>query len=141
MKKPNERKSLEYYLRLRYPVTLVPEAEGGYTVLIPDLPGCMSVGETPDEAMQMIEDARVGWIKVAYEYGDDIPLPSTQREYSGRVLLRMSPSLHRRLAESANSENLSLNQYICGLLTEQSAVLGVHKQLQMLLGEMQTIRK
>lgn len=66
---------LSYYLNLRYPVVLFPESEGGYTVLIPDLPGCMSVGETPDEAMQMIEEAKALWIEVAYERGDKIPLP------------------------------------------------------------------
>jgi predicted RNase H-like HicB family nuclease len=67
--------SLEYYLSLRYPVTVIPEKEGGYTVLIPDLPGCISVGKTVEEALKMIEDARRLWLEAAYEYGDEIPLP------------------------------------------------------------------
>lgn len=53
MKNRAERKPLEYYLGLRYPITLIPEAEGGYTVMLRDLPGCVSVGETLEEAMAM----------------------------------------------------------------------------------------
>jgi predicted RNase H-like HicB family nuclease len=68
---------LEYYLRLHYSAVLIAEQEGGYTALIPDLPGCASVGETEDEAMAMVEDARCLWIKTAYQYGDIIPLPHT----------------------------------------------------------------
>jgi antitoxin HicB len=69
-------KSLEYYLSLRYAVSFYPDPEGGYTVLIKDLPGCMSVGETLLEAMENIEEARELWIETAFECGDEIPLPS-----------------------------------------------------------------
>lgn len=68
-------KNLEYYLNLRYPVVLVPEPEGGFTALIPDLPGCASVGETPEEALRGVEEARRLWLEVALEYGDQVPLP------------------------------------------------------------------
>jgi predicted RNase H-like HicB family nuclease len=92
MKKEVGRKPLEFYLGLRYPITLVEEAEGGYTAIIPDLPGCVSVGETAQEALDMIEEARQLWLEVAYEHGDEIPLPSTERSYSGKVLVRMPPA-------------------------------------------------
>ena len=124
-----ERKSLEYYLSLRYPVTLVPEAEGGYTAVIPDLPGCFSVGETPEEALAMVEDARRLWIETAYAKGQKIPLPASERGYSGRVLLRMPRSLHRRLAEGAKREGVSLNQYVVALLQEASALHELRREL------------
>jgi predicted RNase H-like HicB family nuclease len=120
-----ERKPLSYYLSLRYPVTLVPEEEGGYTAVVPDLPGCVTVGETPEEAMAMAEDARRLWIEDAYERGEAIPLPATERAYSGRLLLRMPRSLHRRLAEDAAREGVSLNQYIVALLQERSMLARV----------------
>lgn len=69
-------KSLEYYLGLTYAVTIYREPEGGYVALIKDLPGCMTQGETPDEFMANIEDARKLWIETAYEFGDEIPLPA-----------------------------------------------------------------
>ena len=45
------RKPLDYYLSLKYPVLLVAEPEGGYTALHADLEGCVSVGDTPEEAL------------------------------------------------------------------------------------------
>ena len=50
-----------------YPVLLVPETEGGYTALIPGLPGCLSVGETPEEALAMIRDALRLWLETVRE--------------------------------------------------------------------------
>jgi antitoxin HicB len=67
------------YLNLSYPITLYPESEGGYTVIIADLPGCMSQGDTLEEAVMNIEEARVAWIETAWECGDEIPLPSVKR--------------------------------------------------------------
>ncbi len=64
-----------------------------------------------------INEARQLWIETAYEAGDDIPLPSTDETYSGKLLLRMPKSLHRRLAEEAEGENVSLNQYIVSVLS------------------------
>ncbi len=107
-----EKQPLEYYLNLQYPVTLYPASEGGYVAQIKDLPGCLTQGETLDETITNINEARELWIETAYEAGDEIPFPSTDDTYSGKLLLRMPKSLHRRLAERADRENVSLNQYI-----------------------------
>jgi predicted RNase H-like HicB family nuclease len=47
------------------------------TVTIKDLPGCVSQGETKEEAFAMIEDARIGWLEVAYVHNDPIPEPQS----------------------------------------------------------------
>ena len=52
---------------------LQPEPEGGYTISVPALPGCISYGETFEKAMEMIKDAMEGWLAVAREEG--IPIP------------------------------------------------------------------
>jgi predicted RNase H-like HicB family nuclease len=70
------REPLEHYFNLRYPITIYPEADGGYVAMIKDLPGCIAQGETPDEIMANIEEARQLWIETVYEHGDEIPLPS-----------------------------------------------------------------
>ncbi|MFN4073287.1 MAG: toxin-antitoxin system HicB family antitoxin [Thermus sp.] len=135
-KSPKLRRDLEYYLNLKYPVLLVPEPEGGFTALVPDLPGCVSVGETAEEALKNVDEARQLWLETAYEHGDDIPLPASEREYSGRVLLRMPKSLHRRLAEEAEREGVSLNQYIVSLLSERLALRETLKALPGILGRL-----
>lgn len=118
--KQSEKQTLEYYLNLQYPVTLYPASEGEYVAQIKDLPGCLTQGETAEETIENINEARELWIETAYESGDDIPLPSTEVTYSGKLLLRMPKSLHRRLAEQAEQENVSLNQYIVFLLSKVS---------------------
>jgi len=112
-----EQSSLEYYLKLQYPITIYPDIEGGYVAQIKDLPGCLTQGETIEETMININEARELWIETAYEAGDNIPLPSTDDSYSGKLMLRMPKSLHRRLSETAEREGVSLNQYIVSLVS------------------------
>jgi antitoxin HicB len=72
-----QRQPLEYYLSLKYPMSVYPEAEGGYTIIIPDLPGCMSQGETLEEAVNNINEARELWLETVYlSNKKEIPLPS-----------------------------------------------------------------
>lgn len=52
---------------------LQSEPEGGYTVSVPSLPGCISYGSTFEESMEMIKDAITGWLAVAKEEGMPIP--------------------------------------------------------------------
>lgn len=64
---------------LRYPVLiepLTPEDGGGFLATVPDLPGCMSDGETPEEALVNIQDAIACWMEAAEELGRAIPPPS-----------------------------------------------------------------
>lgn len=76
MKTKEKLTTLEGYLNLNYPITFYPENEGGYTVIIQDLSGCISEGDSLAEAMENILDAKKSWLETAYEYGDEIPFPS-----------------------------------------------------------------
>lgn len=49
------------------------EPEGGYTVNVPALPGCLTYGETFEEGLTMVDDAIQGWLAVAKEEGLPIP--------------------------------------------------------------------
>jgi predicted RNase H-like HicB family nuclease len=70
----------EYFLSLKYPISIYPEKEGGYTALIPDLLGCISQGETLEEVIINIEEARALWIETVYFSGKKkIPLPSRKK--------------------------------------------------------------
>lgn len=64
---------------LTYPVIIEPlpaEDGGGFIALVPDLPGCMSDGETPEEALTNVKDAIGEWIHEARALGRDVPAPS-----------------------------------------------------------------
>jgi antitoxin HicB len=124
------RQPLEHYLDLQYPFNVNADPDGGYVVVFPDLPGCMTQADTLDELFEMAEDARTGWIETEYELGHDIPLPSYPEEYSGKFNVRLPRSLHRSLAESAEREGISLNQYVVALLSRGDAQARVERQLQ-----------
>ena len=123
-------KNLAYYLSLPYTRELIPDPEGGWFVRIKELPGCMSQGETPGEAVEMIADAMEVWLDVALDHGMAIPEPRWDEEYSGKFVVRVPKSIHRRLAERADEDGVSLNQWIVAALAE---ALGETKKLSFIM--------
>ena len=59
---------------ITYSVKLEPQKEGGYTATVPALPGCISEGDTLEEALRNISDAIEGYIKVLSKHSRKIPL-------------------------------------------------------------------
>ena len=95
---------------MEYPFTIRPltEDEGsGYLIEFTDLPGCISDGETPEEAVANGRDALKSWLRTAREFGDSIPKPGGSA--SGQWRQRVPKSLHARLAARARLEGVSLN--------------------------------
>ena len=115
-------KTIEEYMRLKYRMELIPDAdEGGYTVRFPDLPGCLTCADTPEDAVRNADDARRAWFETAMEDGIEIPEPSDAGDYSGQFKLRIPKSLHRDLAEHSREEGISMNQYCLYLLAKNDA--------------------
>jgi antitoxin HicB len=105
-------KSAEYYLGLPYTIELHQDAEEGWFVRVKELPGCMSQGDTADDALASIREVMPLWIETALESGYEIPEPRAAEEYSGKFVVRVPRSLHRELVQGAVSEGVSLNQFI-----------------------------
>lgn len=102
-----------------YPFTVRPLAAdegGGYLVEYPDLPGCISDGETVDEAIANGIEAKRAWLAVARDEGRSIPEPGGQ--LSGKWVQRVPRSLHTRLVERAEREGVSLNTLVISLIAE-----------------------
>ena len=90
---------------------IIPEDFGdGFVVSFPDLPGCLTIGDTVQEAIDLSEDAKRCWFEACLEDAPEkIKEPSTN-VYSGNYKVRMPKSIHRRLALEANREGVSINQ-------------------------------
>ncbi len=58
----------------RYTVILYPEEEGGYSVLVPALPGCVTQGETVEDALAMARDAIELYVETLSDRGEEIPV-------------------------------------------------------------------
>jgi len=65
-----------------YRVVLKKEPEGGFTVMVPALPGCITYGENVDEAMLMAEEAIELYIEELKSRGEEIPDDNNTLEYS-----------------------------------------------------------
>ncbi len=62
---------------MRYPIAIEPGTETtAFGVVVPDLPGCFSAGDTLDEALAAAEEAAAAWIDAALDSGDAIPVPT-----------------------------------------------------------------
>jgi predicted RNase H-like HicB family nuclease len=68
--------------QLTYRVLLNREPEGGYTVTVPTLPGCVTYGETVDQAIEMAKEAIGVYIESLVEHNEPIPDESNTLEYS-----------------------------------------------------------
>ena len=112
------KKKIEEYMKKPYKMEIVPDMdEGGYVVSFPELPGCLSIGFTIEDAIRNAEDAKQNWFEAALKEGIAISEPLVNERYSGQFKLRLPKSLHRSLAENSKKEGISMNQYCIYLLS------------------------
>ena len=115
-------RTIEEYMRLPYRMEIIPDTvEGGFAVRFPELPGCLTCGDTLEEAVRNAADCKKEWLIAAMEEGITIPEPVSEEEYSGQFKLRIPKSLHKSLAEHSKAEGISMNQYWIYLLTKNDA--------------------
>ena len=113
-------KTLKEYLAMAYRMEIVEDKEeGGFVVSYPDLPGCITCGETVESAVANALDAKKTWFEAALEDNLEIHEPDSLEDYSGQFKLR---SLHRLLAEHSQREGISMNQYCVYLLSRNDAI-------------------
>ncbi len=115
-------KTLNEYLKLPYRLVLTPDPdEGGFVASYPELPGCITCGETVEAAAAAAVDAKRAWIEAALSDGIQIQEPLTAGDYSGQFKLRIPKSLHKALADHSKEEGISMNQYCLYLLAKNDA--------------------
>jgi len=116
----SETKDLSYYMNLPYKVEITPKEDGsGFNAAIPLLKGCMAFGETLEEAYASLAEVKQAWLEIAFARGWKIPEPlSETKDYSGKFNVRLPGYLHRELAELAEAQGTSLNQFVVALLAE-----------------------
>ena len=85
-------------LRAPYARVLRREEDGGYSCEVLELPGCYSTGDHAEEAMINLDEAIALWVASELEAGNAIPPPLDLDQHSGRLTLRIPPSLHERAA-------------------------------------------
>jgi len=104
-----------------YPCTVrrMTADEGeGFLVEFPDVPGCISDGSTPEEAIANGRDALKSVLLTKLEFKDPIPKPGGFAAASGQFRQRIPKSLHARLVARASQEGVSLNTLVTAFIAE-----------------------
>jgi predicted RNase H-like HicB family nuclease len=96
--------------------------DGVFTAWLVEMPNVIAEGDTADEALENLEDALEGVVAVLRAEGREVPQPIQSREYSGRLQLRIPPSLHRRAAIRAEVERVSLNRVFSDAIAQYLGV-------------------
>ncbi len=120
--------AIEDYLKRPYHIEIVwsesEDGDSGWVAEVKELDGCIAQGRSHDELFENIERAMTAWIDDALQDGDPIPDPHEEPSYSGNVLVRMPPWLHRQLVSAAGREGVSLNQFAVALLANTIGPVG-----------------
>lgn len=111
---------VDYYMNLPYKILIQKDVSGGFFAKVEELEGCMTQGESYEEVSRNIREAMELWFEASIEQNMEIPKPEMEADYSGKFMLRLPKSLHKKLAENAKKENVSLNQYAVHLLSEHN---------------------
>ena len=108
-------KSIKDYTKLPY-TRIVKEIKGDphyYYGQILELDGCHSTGDTLEELYKNLDEVLEMYLETLIENDMPIPepIPSEDDGYSGKFMVRIPRSLHKRLATEAKKEGVSLNQF------------------------------
>jgi antitoxin HicB len=107
------------YLRQPYARIILPESDDTFRGEIMEFPGCIASGETAAETLTNLEEVAESWLLAALERGQNIPQPvESSNDFSGRLMLRLPKSLHKKATWVAMREGVSLNQLIVTSLSE-----------------------
>jgi antitoxin HicB len=111
MKKTN-RNLDEYQFTVR---SLSKEEGGGYLVEYPDIPGCMSDGETIEEAVTNGREALRDCLEVFKDSGRRIPKPSIE---AAQWRQRLPRTLYSKLTKQSETEGVSINSLVTAIIAE-----------------------
>lgn len=118
----NRNRNLDTYQFTVRPLS--KEEGGGYLVEYPDIPGCMSDGETVEEAIANGREALRDCVAVLKETGRTVPKPGIE---AAQWRQRLPRTLYTKLTKQAESEGVSINSFVTAIIAE---AIGSRRALQ-----------
>jgi predicted HicB family RNase H-like nuclease len=105
------------------------DGETLYEAKVKELPDIAEFAESHEDAYALALDAIIATSEAFAQQGHAMPNPfQPEEEYSGRITLRLPKTLHRKLAEQAHEECVSLNQYMLSVLAQHVGILMVDRK-------------
>jgi antitoxin HicB len=121
--RPTTKRNLDQYQFTVRPLS--KEEGGGYLVEFPDIPGCISDGETIEEAVANGREALRDCIDVFRESGRKIPKPSIE---AAQWRQRLPRTLYSKLTKQAETEGVSINSLVTAIIAEAIGAKRVHSR-------------
>jgi predicted RNase H-like HicB family nuclease len=106
-------------LKKPYSRLVIPDDDGTFRAEILEFPGCIATGDTAFDALASLEGVAESWLETALANRQPIPEPIDNVDFSGRLVVRLPKSLHRRAAYAAERDGVSLNQFIVSAVAVQ----------------------
>lgn len=100
----------EAYTHVVRPLTT--EEGGGFLISFPELSGCISDGETVEEAIVNGRDVFACYVSALMDMGREVPAPNSNADVSGKFVVRLPKSLHAQLANRSKREGVSINTLV-----------------------------
>lgn len=94
------------------------EEDQEYVGLCTEFPSLSWLDETQEEALQGVRQLVSEVIEDMQKNNEEIPEPFSTRKFSGKFIVRVPPELHRRIAEEAAEEGVSINRLITSRLAK-----------------------
>ena len=121
---------MEDFMKIVYPVCFYEEEEGGYSIDVPDLLGCCTQSDSLDEAIEMAQDAALGWLTTSIEDGEDIPAPSKIEDikiekgkgFVSLILLDLDKYMKENVSKRAVKKTLTIPAW----LNEKAEKIGIN---------------
>lgn len=128
----NSESMAEQYLLKPYARLIIPEDDGSFRGEIVEFSGCIAAGGTAAETVDRLEKVAKNWLISAIDLNQPIPNPvESSPGFSGKLVLRLPKSLHKKASWFAELEKVSLNQFI---VTSLAITLG-EKQILHSIGK------
>ncbi len=117
-------------MKIVYPVCFYEEEEGGYSIDVPDLLGCCTQADSLEEAIEMAQDAALGWLTTSIEDGEDIPAPSKIEDikiekgkgFVSLILLDLDKYMKENVSKRAVKKTLTIPAW----LNEKAEKIGIN---------------
>ena len=120
----------QQYLALPYARIILPDSDGTFRGEVMEFSGCIATGDTAAETLKALEVAAESWLMAALANQQSIPKPIDDGgEFSGKLMVRIPKSLHKKAARIAERDGVSLNQFIMASVAVSVGERQLHHRL------------
>jgi antitoxin HicB len=105
-----------------------PDDGGGFSITFPDLPGCMSDGDTTDEALANGREAFDAWMSTCIAEGRTVPAPGSQESAPVKFVQRVAKYMHEELSAAARTQGVSVNTLVVGFIADGLSKLETRRE-------------